>query len=84
MIDLPQKIRRARLYKDLTQKELAQRVGVSMQTIHRIEHGKHTPSLALLERLSKELDFMIMDDRLDKLHEILNELQSRLSTTEKQ
>ncbi|HLS34830.1 MAG TPA: helix-turn-helix transcriptional regulator [Bacillota bacterium] len=40
-------VRRARLMKDLTQQELAFKVGVTRQTISLIEKGKYNPSLKL-------------------------------------
>ena len=45
------RMHRARL--DLSQDELAQRVGVSRQTIHAIERGKAEPSIVLALRLAR-------------------------------
>ncbi|GAB3119423.1 helix-turn-helix transcriptional regulator [Streptomyces calidiresistens] len=42
-----------------TQAELAQRVGVSRQTINAIETGKFDPSLPLAFRLAKLFDLRI-------------------------
>lgn len=39
----------------MTQLDLAQRVGVSRQTLNAIEGGKHVPSLELAFRIAKEL-----------------------------
>jgi putative transcriptional regulator len=38
---------------NLTQAELAERIGVSRQTIHAIESGKYVPSTVLALKLSK-------------------------------
>jgi putative transcriptional regulator len=38
---------------EMTQEDLAQRVGVSRQTIIAIESGRYTPSLGLALRLAK-------------------------------
>ncbi len=45
------KIQRA-IYQ-LTQAELAERVGVSRQTIHAIETGKYNPSVVLAIRIAR-------------------------------
>jgi putative transcriptional regulator len=40
---------------EITQQELADRVGVSRQTINAIEQGKHTPSLEVAFGIAKVL-----------------------------
>ena len=40
-------MRRQRMSCDMTQQELADRVGVTRQTILSVEKGKYTPSVAL-------------------------------------
>ena len=45
--DIVSHVRRHRLVSGLTQAELAERVGVTRQTILSIEKGKYTPSVAL-------------------------------------
>jgi putative transcriptional regulator len=40
---------------DLTQQELAERAGVTRQTIHSIEKGKYRPSVDLALRLARVL-----------------------------
>lgn len=40
---------------DLTQQDLADRIGCSRQTIHSIESGKFTPSVELALKLAREL-----------------------------
>ncbi|GIN13682.1 MULTISPECIES: helix-turn-helix transcriptional regulator [Shouchella] len=50
------KIKAARAEKDMTQADLAKRIGVSRQTIGLIEQGKYNPSLALCVAICKELD----------------------------
>ena len=52
-VQLSHTIRRLRFEHDeMTQKELAKRVGVSRQTICSIENGKHSPSLELAIRIA--------------------------------
>lgn len=49
-------LRRHRLLADgMTQAELADRVGVTRQTIHSIEKGKYKPTIELALRLAREL-----------------------------
>lgn len=54
------KLKMARIEHDLSQAELAERVGVSRQTIGLIEQGKYNPSLnlclAICYALGKTLD----------------------------
>jgi putative transcriptional regulator len=59
------KVERAIL--DITQDELAQRIGVSRQTINSIEKGRYVPSTVLALKLSEVFskpvnDFLILDD----------------------
>ncbi|MGE5175741.1 MAG: helix-turn-helix transcriptional regulator [Hyphomicrobiales bacterium] len=42
-----------RAERDWTQTDLAQRLGVSRQTIHAIESGKYDPSLPLAFRIAR-------------------------------
>ena len=54
---LVNKIKLARVKNgDLTQQELADKVGCSRQTINSIEKGKFKPSIELVLKLSKVLD----------------------------
>ena len=46
----------ARAAKDLSQQELANRVGVSRQTINAIEKGDYNPSIRLCLSICKVLD----------------------------
>ena len=45
--------------KDLTQEQLASRVGVSRQTLIAIENGKYSPSLEFAFALAKALEVEI-------------------------
>jgi len=50
-------IRKLRFFKDeMTQKELANKVGVTRQTIVAIENAKYSPSLELAFRIALVLD----------------------------
>jgi len=46
---------------DLTQENLAEKVGVTRQTIHAIEKGKYDPSLDLAFKLSRLFNVSIED-----------------------
>ena len=46
---------------DLTQQDLADRVGCSRQTIHSIESGKFVPSVELALKISKVLGCKVED-----------------------
>ncbi|GAA0713892.1 helix-turn-helix transcriptional regulator [Paraclostridium ghonii] len=49
-------LKKYRLFKELTQEELANRVNVRRETIARLESAKYNPSLELAMRISKELN----------------------------
>ena len=46
-------------YGDLTQQELAERIGCSRQTIHSIENSKFVPSVELAMKIAKELGISV-------------------------
>ncbi|KXA96262.1 hypothetical protein AKJ37_05670 [candidate division MSBL1 archaeon SCGC-AAA259I09] len=46
---------------DLTQEDLAEKVGVTRQTINAIERGKYDPSLELAFKLANHFDCQIED-----------------------
>lgn len=50
-----------RAKEDLTQEELAERVGVTRQTINSIERGKYDPSLELAFKLADYFECEIED-----------------------
>ncbi|GIO25457.1 transcriptional regulator [Ornithinibacillus bavariensis] len=50
------KMKIARVEHDLSQEELAKRVGVSRQTIGLIELGKYNPTLSLCKAICRALD----------------------------
>lgn len=56
----PEKIRRYRMMKGLTQTELAKKLGIDRSYLSQIENGKQ-PSLKLLERIAEELDRSLKD-----------------------
>ena len=49
------KIKAARAERDLTQKELAEAVGVSCQTINAIEKGEYNPTINLCRAICRVL-----------------------------
>jgi putative transcriptional regulator len=55
------KMKLARMEKELSQIELAQRTGVTRQTIGMIEAGAYNPSLNLCIAICKELDKTLND-----------------------
>ncbi|MDX8362631.1 helix-turn-helix transcriptional regulator [Cytobacillus sp. IB215316] len=60
------KLKMARVEHDLSQQELANKVGVSRQTIGLIELGKYNPTLhlclAICKALNKTLDELFWDE----------------------
>ncbi len=55
------RIKVARAAKDLSQQELANRVGVSRQTINAIEKGDYNPTIRLCLAICRELDRTLDD-----------------------
>ena len=57
--DIRNLVRRHRLIAEMTQQELADRVGVTRQTILSIEKGKYTPSVALALCIAEVFDVSV-------------------------
>jgi putative transcriptional regulator len=55
------RIKELRARHNLTQEELAERVGVTRQTMLYIEKGKYNPSLAVAHKVAKVLKSSIED-----------------------
>ena len=54
-------VRKWRRWEELSQAELADRVGVSRQTIANIEKGNYAPSVYLALRICRELGHQVED-----------------------
>ncbi len=67
-VEIANRLKLARIEKDLTQEQVAELAGVTRQTIGLIEAGKYNPSLKLCLMLSK-----ITGKGLDKLFWIKGE-----------
>ncbi len=67
-IEIENRVKLARVKKDLTQEQLAELVGVTRQTIGLIEAGKYNPTLKLCLALAK-----VTGERLDDLFWIKGE-----------
>lgn len=52
-------IRALRQHRGISQKELAERLGVSKAQISQVENGHYTPSLKVFESILHELDAML-------------------------
>lgn len=50
------RVRELRGARDLLQQELADKAGVSRQTVVNLENGRHVPETATLSKLAKALD----------------------------
>ena len=65
-------IQQRRKSKNLTQKQLAEKIGVTDRAVSKWERGQGCPDVSILEILSKELDCSILE--LLKGREIENEV----------
>ena len=54
-------IQSIRKYRNVSQEELAARVGIDAKSLSRIERGMHYPSLDTLEKIQVELDVEMKD-----------------------
>jgi DNA-binding transcriptional regulator YiaG len=52
---------------DVSQEQLARRIGVSWSTVNRWENGKGTPSPLAREKLLEVLQEVRLEDRIDEL-----------------
>ena len=63
-------VKAARAARDMTQKQLADAVGVSRQTINAIEQGEYNPTIklcrAICRVLGKKLDELFWEDDFDE------------------
>ncbi len=57
--DVQNLVRQQRMLRDITQQELADRVGVTRQTILSIEKAKYTPSVALALSIAEVFDVSV-------------------------
>ncbi len=58
-LDVIKAIVDARISKNLTQKELAQRTGINQADISKLEHGIRNPSINLLKTLAEGMDMAL-------------------------
>ncbi len=56
-----EELKQARLAKNLSQTELAKRIGVSRQTVNMIENDGYNPTIKLCIKICKELDVTLND-----------------------
>ena len=60
-------LRVARAEKDMTQKALAEAIGISRQTVHAIEKGEYNPTIRMCRKiciaLDKSLDDLFWEDQ---------------------
>ena len=58
-LDVIKAIVDARISKNLTQKELAQRTGINQADISKLEHGIRNPSINILKKLAEGMDMAL-------------------------
>lgn len=65
-MDVIRAIADARIFRNLTQKELAERVGMNQADISKLENGTRNPSLNLLKRLAEGMDMVLKIEFIPK------------------
>lgn len=68
--ELIEKLIKARLEANLTQKELAQKCGMKQSNISRLESGKSNPTIRFLEKLANSLDCDLVIELRKREHNI--------------
>lgn len=85
-LQIGEKIRMLRLQNKLTQEQLADRVGVSYQSVSRWENGTTYPDIALLPAIAKQFsvttDYLLGQDDNEKRKRIRKQIQSISKMTE--
>jgi len=79
-MSIGEKLKQGRLSTDLTQEELAEKIGVSRQTISNWENGKSYPDIASIIILGDIYD-MTLDSLLKEHHEIVHHSKESTNTT---
>lgn len=88
-MNIGQAIRNLRIHKGLRQNELAARLEISNTNLSKVELGSKTPSMKMIEKISKELDtplavflwFSIVEEDLkEEKRELFNLLKPSIDT----
>ena len=65
-LDIIRAIVDARIEKNLTQKQLAERTGINQADISKLENGTRNPTIGLLKRLAEGLDMVLKIEFIPK------------------
>ena len=65
-LDVIRAIVDARVSRNLTQKELAERTGINQADISKLENGTRNPSINLLQRLAEGMDMVLKIEFIPK------------------
>ena len=71
--DIGLKITEARMIKNITQKQLAEKIGTKQTSISRVESGDYLPSLSFLEKIANALSIDLIVDLAVKNVDVSNE-----------
>lgn len=74
-MDIGEKLKKIRIEKGLSLRELGRRINISYSYLSRIENGKQKPHLDLLESLSKTMNVHISDFFIDESKSTFNETE---------
>lgn len=85
--ELRKKIRKARVAADLSQKQLAEELGISEKTISAYEKGRAIPPVPTLEKISnitdRPIQYFVKNGRKDIVEEISGKLDIIIQELEK-
>lgn len=78
-MNIGERIRKIRIEKGMTQKEIAEKCGINDANIRKYESGRQNPKIDTIEKIAKALDVEISELLFEK-SEIIEQLKNLLNT----
>ena len=78
------RIRTARQFRRLTGEQLAEKIGIAVDSLRHIENGVRSPSFQLIERISDILDYLAGKTDSPLEHRVRKELENSGLTKEQE
>jgi hypothetical protein len=78
-LNIGERIRKIRIEKGMTQKEIAEKCGINDANIRKYESGRQNPKIDTIEKIAKALDVEVSELLFEK-SEIIEQLKNVLNT----
>lgn len=78
-MNIGERIRKIRIEKGMTQKEIAEKCGINDANIRKYESGRQNPKIDTIEKIAKALDVEVSELLFEK-SEIIEQLKNVLNT----